>query len=353
MSIESLGWNNTFENHFRQYREAGYLPARVAREDRERYQILTDNAELRAEITGRFRHQAKARRDFPAVGDWVAVEIQPQSDFGLIQAVLPRKSIFSRGATGDTTEEQVVAANVDTAFLVMDLGRDFNPRRIERYLTLTWESGASPVVLLTKTDIAEDLEAEIAEIESIAIGVPVHSVCALQAEGLEQLQPYLIPGQTVALFGSSGAGKSTLINALLGEEKLLTRELKYDGRGRHTTTWRELIQLPSGGLVIDTPGMKQVELWADESSLEESFDDIGALASQCKFSDCSHGSEPGCAVQAAVANGRISAERIASYEKLQKELKYLHRKQDIRAALEEKARWKKIHILAKRIAKNK
>lgn len=353
MSIESLGWNSTFENHFRQYREAGYLPARVAREDRERYQILTDNAELRAEITGRFRHQAKTRRDFPAVGDWVAVEIQPQSDFGLIHAVLPRKSIFSRGATGDTTEEQVVAANVDTAFLVMDLGRDFNPRRIERYLTLTWESGATPVVLLTKTDIAEDLEAEIAEIESIAIGVPVISVCAIQAEGLEQLQPYLLPGQTVALFGSSGAGKSTLINALLGEEKLLTRELKEDGRGRHTTTWRELIQLPSGGLVIDTPGMKQVELWADESSLEESFDDIGALATQCKFSDCSHGSEPGCAVQAALADGRLSAERIASYDKLQKELKYLHRKQDIRAALEEKARWKKIHILAKRIAKNK
>lgn len=353
MSIESYGWSSTFEESFRQYREAGYQPARVAREDRERYQIIVDSGEMRAEVTGKFRHQARSRRDFPAVGDWVAVEIPPQSDIALIQAVLPRKSIFSRGATGPTTEEQVVAANVDTAFLVMDLGRDFNPRRIERYLTLTWESGASPVILLTKTDVAQDIESAMAEVEAVALGAPVHAISALTDDGMEQLSPYLEPGKTVALFGSSGAGKSTLINALLGEEKLLTRELKEDGRGRHTTTWRELIQLPSGALVIDTPGMKQVELWADDASLDESFDDVARLAAQCRFSDCRHTTEPGCAVQAALADGRLPAGRWESYEKLQKELKYLHRKQDIRAALEEKARWKKIHMLAKRIAKNK
>ncbi len=353
MSIESYGWSSTFEESFRQYREAGYQPARVAREDRERYQIIVDSGEMRAEVTGKFRHQARSRRDFPAVGDWVAVEIPPQSDIALIQAVLPRKSIFSRGATGPTTEEQVVAANVDTAFLVMDLGRDFNPRRIERYLTLTWESGASPVILLTKTDVAQDIESAMAEVEAVALGAPVHAISALTDDGMEQLAPYLESGKTVALFGSSGAGKSTLINALLGEEKLLTRELKEDGRGRHTTTWRELIQLPSGALVIDTPGMKQVELWADDASLDESFDDVAQLAALCRFSDCRHTTEPGCAVQAALADGRLPAGRWESYEKLQKELKYLHRKQDIRAALEEKARWKKIHMLAKRIAKNK
>lgn len=353
MSIESFGWSSIFEESFSQYRAAGYVPARVAREDRERYQIIVDSGEMRAEVTGKLRHQARSRRDFPAVGDWVAVELPPQSDIALIQAVLPRKSIFSRGATGPTTEEQVVAANVDTAFLVMDLGRDFNPRRIERYLTLTWESGASPVILLTKTDVAQDIESAIAEVEAVALGAPVHAISALNDEGMEQLAPYLEPGKTVALFGSSGAGKSTLINALLGEEKLLTRELKEDGRGRHTTTWRELIQLPSGALVIDTPGMKQVELWADDASLDESFDDVAQLAAQCRFSDCRHRTEPGCAIQAGLADGRLSAERWESYEKLQRELKYLHRKQDIRAALEEKARWKKIHMSVRKQYKNK
>ena len=353
MSIESLGWNNTFNESFRPYHNSGHFPARVAREDRERYQLVTADAELSAEVTGRFRHQATSRRDFPAVGDWVAVEQQAHSDFGLIHAVLPRTSVFSRGKTGPTTEEQVVAANVDTAFLVMDLGRDFNPRRIERYITLTWESGASPVVLLTKTDLAEDVDTAIAEIEAVAIGVPVHAISALNDQGIDQLDQYLLPGKTVALFGSSGAGKSTLINALLGEQQLLTRELKQDGRGRHTTTWRELVKLPSGALVIDTPGMKQVELWADDSSLEESFDDIARLAALCKFTDCQHTSEPGCAVQEALANGSLTPARFESHQKLQRELKYLHRKQDIRAMLEEKARWKKIHMSVRRLYKHK
>ena len=348
MSIDTLGWTSSFENALRPYRDAGFIPARIAREDRERYQVLTAENELRAEITGRFRHQVRTRADFPAVGDWVALEIQPRSEFGLIHAVLPRRSIFSRKMTGPTTEEQVVAANIDTAFLVMDLGRDYNPRRIERYLTLTWESGAAPVILLTKTDVADDVDSAIAEIESIALGVPVHAICALQAKGLDQLEPYLTIGRTVALFGSSGAGKSTLINALLGEDRLLTRELKDDGRGKHATTWRELIQLPSGAVVVDTPGMKQVELWADESSLDESFDDVSLLATTCKFTDCSHSSEPGCAVQAALADGTLQLERFESYLKLQRELKYLHRKQDVRAMLEEKARWKRIHMSVRR-----
>lgn len=344
MSIDTLGWNPFFDDAFRPYRDAGRIPGRVAREDKERYHVLTDSGDCRAEITGRFRHQVRTRADFPAVGDWVALEKQPQSDFGSIHAVLPRRSLFSRKITGSTTEEQVVAANVDFAFLVMDLGRDYNPRRIERYLTLTWESGASPVILLTKTDVAIEIESSIAEIEAIALGAPVHAISALCSEGLDQLDPYLGVGKTVAMFGSSGAGKSTLINALLGKELLATRELKADGRGKHTTTWREMIQLPSGAVVIDTPGMKQVELWADESSLDSSFDDIAQIATRCKFADCGHSTEPGCSIQAALADGSLAEERFASYLKLQRELKYLHRKQDVRAMLEEKARWKKIHM---------
>jgi ribosome biogenesis GTPase / thiamine phosphate phosphatase len=243
--------------------------------------------------------------------------------------VLPRRSRFARKEPW-LTEEQVVAANVDTVLLVTDCGRDFKPRRLERYLTAAWDSGAAPVIVLTKSDLAGDVSETVAEAEAIAFGVPVHAVSSVTGEGLGSLDPYLLPGQTVALLGSSGVGKSTLVNRLLGQDLLATAELRRDGRGRHTTTHRELVHLPGGALLLDTPGMRELQLWADESALDETFADVAELARECRFSDCAHGQEPGCAVRAALGNGSLPQIRWESYSKLQRELRALAVKQDVR-----------------------
>lgn len=342
MSIESLGWKPSSDQSFTPYRDSGLIPARVARENKERYHILCEHGELSAEVSGKFRHRTRTRKDFPVVGDWVAVASRPDEGKGVVEAVLPRISIFCRKVAGDVTEEQPIAANVNYAFLVTGLDSNFNPRRIERYLTVCYDGGASPVILLTKADLCQDVDAAVAEIESIALGVPIHAVSNVTGDGLDELGQYFDSGITVALFGSSGVGKSTLINRLLGTEQLLTKELRHDGRGRHTTSWREMILLPSGGIIIDTPGMKELGLWADESSLAGAFEDIDTLAAHCRFRNCTHASEPGCAVREAAANGTLTTERLESYFKLHKELAFLARKEDHRARLNEKNRWKQI-----------
>ena len=276
--------------------------------------------------------------------------IRPRAGEGraTIHAILPRRGRFSRKAAGDETREQVLAANVDTVFLVTGLDGDYNPRRIERYLVTAWDSGADPVVLLSKADLCEDVPARVAEIESVAPGVPVHAVSSLRREGLEAVRGYMHTGRTVALLGSSGAGKSTLINALLGEERLRTREVREsDSRGRHTTTRRELILLPGGGLVIDTPGMRELSLWQADEGLPATFDDVAALAAGCAFKDCRHESEPRCAVRAAVAAGGLAAERLESWRKLEGERRYLEIKEDQRAQLEQKRKWRVIHKAAR------
>ena len=316
---------------------------RVAREDRDRYTVLSRSGALSAVLTGRFRHDALARADLPAVGDWVMARAEAGGP-ATISALLPRASTFMRKVAGDTTQEQVVAANVEAVFLVCGLDGDFNPRRVERALTAAWESGAQPVVVLNKADLASDVAARVTETEAVAPGAPVVALSALEGNGLDALSPWLVPGHTIALIGSSGAGKSTLTNALLGEARQATGAVREeDSRGRHTTTHRELVPLPSGALLLDTPGMRELQLWGDDSGLEGAFPEVTELVARCRFSDCTHASEPGCAVLEALASGALDAARFAAWLKLQRELRYLAGRQDARIRAEDTAKWKAIH----------
>jgi ribosome biogenesis GTPase len=286
-------------------------------------------------------HEAGAD-GMPAVGDWVAIAARPEEGRATIHAVLPRRTKFSRKVAGNTSEEQVLAANVDAVFLVMSLNEDFNLRRLERYITMAWESGAQPVIVLTKTDLCPDWELRVLEVEAIAFGVPVHAVSNISGEGLEVVREHVTHGRTIALLGSSGVGKSTLVNTFAGEELLATQEIREDdGEGRHTTTHRQLVLLPDGGLVLDTPGMRELQLWESSDGITETFSDVEDLAAQCRFSDCAHRTEPGCAVQTAIEDGTLPFERWASYKKLQRELAHLERRLDKRLQAEERKRWAK------------
>jgi ribosome biogenesis GTPase len=319
-SLEALGWSQHFADAFAPYEPEGLIPGRVAVQERGAVVLFTTAGAVPAS-------------GHAVAGDWVAAERLPGEERAIVRAVLPRRTRFARKEPW-LTEEQVIAANIDTVFLVTDCGRDFKPRRLERYLTAAWDSGADPVVVLTKADLSDDVEETVAEAEAVAFGVPVHAVSSITGEGLGGLDPYLAPGRTVALLGSSGVGKSTLANRLLGEELLATGEVRRDGRGRHTTTHRELVLLPGGAFLLDTPGMRELQLWADESALEETFADVAALANGCRFSDCAHGSEPGCAVKAALRDGSLPQIRWESYRKLQRELRVLAVRQDARLSSE-------------------
>ncbi|MCM3704889.1 ribosome small subunit-dependent GTPase A [Cytobacillus firmus] len=347
MTINRLGFDHFFKEAFSAYDEKEYQMGRVALEHKRMYRIWTDKGEMLCEVSGKFSFDASSREDFPAVGDWVVIKERADEKRGTIHAVLPRKSKFSRKAAGVNTEEQIVAANVDTIFLVNSLNEDLNLRRLERYLLLTWESGAAPVIVLTKADLCENPEKKLAEVETVAMGVPVISISVMEEKGIELLKPFLEPGETIALFGSSGVGKSTLTNYLLGADKQRVQEIRSDDKGKHTTTHRELILLPDGAILIDNPGMRELQLWESESGLSESFTDIEQAAHDCRFRDCTHDNEPGCAVLRLIEEGSISAARLNSYKKLLKELAYLDRKQNKRAQAEERKRWKKLSAGAK------
>jgi len=339
--LPELGWDDRWAAAFAPFAADGLTPVRVAIEYNHIYRGFSASGELQLQHAGRFKHRAVARSELAAVGDWVAVRVSPGEASGTIEAVLPRRSRFSRKVAGELTEEQVVASNIDTVFLVMGLDGDYNPRRLERYLLLAHESGAAPVVLLSKADLAPALSDAIAEIRQLAVSVPVHAISVVSGLGLDEVLAHMGVGRTGALLGSSGAGKSTLINALIGAALLPTQEVRAsDSRGRHTTRHRQLIVLPGRGLLIDTPGMRELQLWDASNTTRDSFEDIAALANDCHFSNCRHRDEPRCAVKQAVQDGRLPEIRVTSYLKLQDELDTLGARKDARAVIDEKRRSK-------------
>jgi ribosome biogenesis GTPase len=339
--LQELGWDAQWVEAFAPHAREGLTPARIVIEYNHLYQGFSEAGDLRLQHAGRFKHRAVERSELAAVGDWVAVRTGAGEAVGTIEAVLPRRSRFSRKVAGELTEEQVVAANIDTVFLVMGLDGDYNPRRLERYLLLARESGAVPVVLLSKADLTTTLEDAVAEIRQLAVSVPVHAVSVVSGLGLDHVRSYMAVGRTGALLGSSGAGKSTLVNALVGEALLPTQEVRAsDSRGRHTTRHRQLIVLSGRGLLIDTPGMRELQLWDASQTTRDSFEDVAALAAACHFADCHHRDEPRCAVKLAVKEGQLPELRLASYLKLQDELDTLGARKDARALIDEKRRSK-------------
>jgi ribosome biogenesis GTPase / thiamine phosphate phosphatase len=341
MRLSRLGWQSTHADHFNHEFNPPLEPARVAREDRGRYLVLGEFGDALGQVSGRFRHTSADR---PAVGDWVAVGLSGTKGRATIHGILPRKTEFARTAAGRTSETQVLAANLDVVFLVTGLDGDFNLRRLERYLTLAHQTGAEPVIVLNKCDLEDDLDLRVRQVEGVAMTEPILVVSGRTGAGLERLTTHLGPGRTGAFLGSSGVGKSTLVNRLLGEEGLPTREVREDdSRGRHTTTRRELFLLPEdGGIVIDTPGLRELQLSGED--LEGSFSDIAELARECRYRDCRHEGEPGCAVQRALQEGTFDPARYESFLEQRKELAWQARRRDQRAQKEEEGKWRSIAI---------
>ncbi len=344
MDLSSLGWSAAWAEQLTRFPHA--LPGRISAEHRGAYRLLAAAGELAAEVDGKLRHAAAGRLDFPAVGDWVACS-PLDGGRAIVHGILPRRTAIVRKAAGSGLAEQLIAANVDVLFLVSGLDGDYNLRRIERYVALAWEGGAQPVVLLNKADLCPDVADVLDELRLTGWGVPVHPVASSTGAGFEQLARYLTAGTTVALVGSSGVGKSTLANRLLGGERLRTGAVRAgDDRGRHTTTARELLLLPGGGVLIDTPGMRELHLWLGADGLSETFADIAELAAGCRFADCAHAGEPGCAVAAALGTS-LDPARLENYRKLLREQAFLERKVDAGAQAAARERWKRLHRDAK------
>ncbi len=349
--LKDLGWDDGWAKVFEPFAADQLVPARVAIEFNYIYRVFAESGELQVQHSGKLRHEAET---LSAVGDWVAIRPTPGEETGTIEAILPRRTKFSRKVKGELTVEQIVAANIDTVFLVMGLDGDYNPRRLERYMLLAYESGASPVVILNKSDVADHLAEDMDEIRAQTVGIPVHAVSAKEKSGIEAVTEYLGPGRTGALLGSSGVGKSTLVNALIGEEKFKTRDVRAsDSRGRHTTRHRNLILLPDQrGLLIDTPGMRELQLWTQEGS-RETFEDVVELAAGCHFTDCRHRDEPRCAVKQAVEDGTLAADRLEGFLKLHDEMKSLEGRKDVRAQIDAKRKIKSISQSLKKLYKDR
>ncbi len=345
-----LGWNSYYEALWRDYQGDGCVPGRVVSQQRGLWRVAGDFAECWAEPSGKFRKESEGGGDWPAVGDWVAVEIADAQTNALMQHVLPRRSRFVRKVAGKQIAEQVIVANIDVALVVAALDGDFNVRRIERYMAQCWESGARPAMVLNKADACAESAQFAAQIEEISMGAPVFLVSAKTGEGVEALEASFQKGQTMVLLGSSGVGKSTLVNRLLQEERQPTYAVRdSDSRGRHTTTSRELFLLPKGAMIIDTPGLRELQLWNAAEGLTQAFADIDDLASQCRFTDCQHQHEPGCAVQGAIASSVLDADRLESWRKLQREQEFLQRKLDPEIGAAQK---KRIKILMRQVRQN-
>jgi ribosome biogenesis GTPase len=350
--LRPLGWDEYFDKEAEGFRGSGFQFGRVSAEDREHYIVLTTAGEREAEVSGRFLFGTETPADFPKVGDWVAITDFPAEEKAVIHAVLPRRTRLSRNAAGKRTEEQVLAANIDVVLLVQGLDFDFNLRRLERQMVMVRESGAVPVIVLNKADLCADLTLPEAQVRAIAPGTDVLAVSALTETGLDGLRRSLRPRGTHVFLGSSGVGKSTLINRLIGRDILPTAPVREDdSKGRHTTSRRELFVLPGGALLIDTPGVREFQLWESDQAVGEVFADIAALAAGCRYADCAHVKEPGCAVRAAAASGALPAERYESYLKLRKELAFLETRQREKPGSDKKQWSKEIHGAVKTFRK--
>jgi ribosome biogenesis GTPase len=336
-----LGWDSYFDEKFKRFASEGGVPARVVADYGSEYSVHDGTSTSRAAVG---RHLRNDGSTMPAVGDWVSVLKREPVD--LIHGVVERRTVFSRKAATVDTRQQVLAANVDVAFVVA-AATDVNARRIERYLTIAWQSGANPIVLLTKADIADSPEELRGELEAISLGTPVVVTSGITGDGIDEIVRELQPARTGVLLGPSGAGKSTLINRIVGSDLMRTRTIHASGEGRHMTSHRQLVQLPQGGMIIDTPGLREAQLWEGDEALGEVFEDIEVLALQCRFTDCGHESEPGCAVKVALDDGTLDAARFASYIKLQRELRFVAAKSDVRLRIEERRKWKQITMAAR------
>ncbi len=345
MNLDELGWDAFFQQQFARVGQEGLAPARIVREGQHIYVARNEEGDWLAEVTGEFRYHAGDRSAFPVTGDWVGLVARPAEGRATIRLRLDRRTTLSRKVVGSLTEEQVIAANVDVVFLVngLDGGRNFNLRRLEREMAMVWESGASPVVVLNKADLADDVAALMEKARAVAPVVPVLAVSAVQHLGLEELRSYLSGGKTGILLGPSGVGKTSLINALLGDEARKVGTVRSDDRrGRHTTTYRELVFMPGGGMIVDTPGLREIQLWGDGEGVDATFEEIEALVARCRFADCRHEGEPGCAVNEALARGEIDRARYENYLQLKREQAYLARRKDRRLQQAEQAKWKRI-----------
>ena len=344
-TLEALGWDAGWAESFAPFAAEGLRPARVVAVHRETSIVRDGAGDRPASVSGNFRFAALGHSDFPTVGDWVVLDADD-----VVGTILPRRSVFKRMAADATRrgarldDEQIMASNIDVALLVAGLDNDFNLRRIERYLAVAWSSEITPVVVLNKADLADDVDGRLVAVEAIAPGVATVAVSAWTGQGLDDLRAHLRPGATAAILGSSGVGKSTLVNALLGEDRQATAEVRgSDSRGRHTTTHRELFELPGGALLVDTPGIRALEVLGADEGVDAAFDDVADIAATCRFSDCRHDGEPSCAVRAALADGSLSEERLASHQKLERELARAAREGDPRARAEHRRTWKIIH----------